>query len=207
MAVSRSRVPMVGWSVLVMAVAAAGCGSASDPPPPRPIVTVAPPAPPHTPRSAPPPSTTPAPVPSAPRLCRAPGTLTELSVTRLDAFPKNQVSFVFPPFVTSSDAAAVAAVARAACALPDFPPGAYSCPLDYGVTYSLVFRSGSVDVGAVTADPTGCPTLTGLGPTRAADPPFWAQLAVALGLPAPREFCDAFCGRLPGAPTQCGPAL
>jgi len=190
---------MWGSSVVGVAVAVlmAGCTSASDPPPPRPIVTTA---------TSPTSSTAPELV-SSPPLCRAPGTLTELSVTRTDAFPQNQVSFVFPSFVTSSDAAAIAGVARAACGLPDFPAGAYSCPLDYGVTYSLVFRSGTIEVGSVTADPTGCPTLTGLGPTRAAGSSFWDHLAVALGLPAPREYCDPFHGRLPTAPIQCGPDL
>jgi hypothetical protein len=91
--------------------------------------------------------------------------------------------------------------------LPDFPSGEYSCPLDDGVTYALDFKRGTVEVGTVTADPTGCPTLTGLGPTRAAGPSFWDQLAVAVGLPAPREYCDPFRGRLPTAPTRCGPAL
>ncbi len=178
-----------------MAVVMAGCTSASDPPPPGPIVTTA---------TAPASTTAPGPTASPP-LCRAPGTVTELSVTRTDAFPQNHVSFVFPPFVTSTDAAAIAAVAEAACGLGDFPPGGYSCPLDYGVSYALVFKRGTVVVGTVTADPTGCPTLTGLGPTRWAASSFWDQLAVALGLPAPREYCDPFSGRLPTAPTQCGP--
>lgn len=195
MVVGRSRVSMWGSSVVLVAVLMAGRTSASDPPPPRPIVTTA---------TAPASSTAP-PLTASPPLCRAAGTLTELSVTRTDAFPQNQISFVFPPFVTSTDVTAIASVARAACGLPDFPAGAYNCPLDYGVTYSLVFKSGTVEVGTVTADPTGCPTLTGLGPTRSADQSFWDQLAVALGLPAPREYCDPFRGRLPTAPTQCGP--
>lgn len=194
----RSGVPIWGSGVMLVAVLAAGCTSASDPPPPRPIVTVA---------TAPTSSTAPRRTPSSLRLCRAPGTLTELSVTRTNPSPQNQISFVFPSFVTSTDAPAIAAVARAACGLPDFPSGDYSCPADDGITYSVVFRSGTTEVGTVTADPTGCPTLTGLGPTRWANPSFWDQLAVALGLPAPKEYCDPFRGRVQNAPTQCGPDL
>lgn len=192
----RSGVPTWGSGVVLVAVLLAGCASASDPPPPRPLVTVA---------TAPASST--APRLTVSPLCRAPGTLTELSVTRTNPSPQNQISFVFPSFVTSTDATAIAGVARAACGLPDFPSGEYSCPADFGITYSLVFRSATAEVGTVTADPTGCPTLTGLGPTRGATPSFWDQLAVALGLPAPKEYCDPFRGRLPTAPTRCGPDL
>ncbi len=199
----RSRVPKWGWTVLATTVGAAGCASASDPPP-RPVATATGPSAPRTRLSTSLTSGT-VPPPSTSRLCAAPGRLIELSITRLAAFPQNQVSFTSPSFAVSTDATAVVDVARAACAQSDFPAGAVNCPLDEGVTYSLVFRSGTVVVGTVTADPTGCSTLMGLGPTRAAEPPFWDELAVALGLPAPREYCDAFRGRLPGAPTQCGP--
>jgi hypothetical protein len=128
-------------------------------------------------------------------------------VTRTDPFPENHITFVFPDHVVSSDATAMAAVAVAACGLPVFPPVAYSCPFDSGVTYALTFLAGGTEVGTLTADPAGCPSLTGLGPARAADPRFWDQLAVALALPAPREYCDPFRGRLPTAPSQCGPLL
>jgi len=140
---------------------------------------------------------------SASGICSAPGTLTGLSVTRTDAFPQNQISFVFPAHVTSTDA--IAGVARAACQLEDFPPGATTCPAALGIRYDVAFRAGNVVFGTVTADPTGCPSLTGLGPPRWAGPSFWDRLAEALGLPAPREYCDPFRGRLPTAPVQCGP--
>ncbi len=140
-------------------------------------------------------------------ICSAAGTLTELSVTRTDAFPQNPVSFDFPAQVTSTNGAAIAGVARAACQLGDFPAGSMSCPADFGIGYALVFTAGRVVFGTITADPTGCPSVTGLGAPRWAAPAFWDQLAVALGLPAPREYCDPFRGRLPTTPTQCGPDL
>jgi len=140
-------------------------------------------------------------------ICSAADTLTGLSVTRTNAFPQNPVSFDFPARVTSTNGAAIAAVARAACRLADFPAGSMSCPADVGISYALVFSAGRVAFGTITADPTGCPNVTGLGAPRWATPAFWDQLAVALGLPAPREYCDPFRGRLPTTPTQCGPDL
>jgi hypothetical protein len=194
--VGRSRLPRYGSGVLLVALLGAGCESASGPSPPTVPVTTG---------ASIPPSTAPTQAASPASICRAPDTLTGLSVTRTDEFPQNEISFVFPDHVTSSDAVAVAAVARAACQLPVLASGEYSCPDDFGVTYALTFSAGSADMGTITADPAGCPSLTGLGPTRAAGPSFWDNLAVALGLPAPREYCDPFRGRLPTAPTQCGP--
>src|SRR5208283_2670126 len=116
------------------------------------------------------------------------------------------ITFTFPDHVTVGHRGAIAAVATSACGLPVFPPGQFNCPADFGVTYALGFIVTDGQVAAtIDADPTGCSTLTGLGPPRSATPAFWAELAVALGLPAPREYCDPFRGRLPGAPTACGP--
>jgi hypothetical protein len=129
-------------------------------------------------------------------------------VTRTDEFPQNQIAFVFPSVVTSSNAAAVANVARIACQLPLVPSGeSRNCPADFGVTYALTFKAVTAEIVTITADPTGCPSITGLGPPRSAGPTFWDQLAAALGLPAPREYCDPFRGRLPTAPAQCGPLV
>ncbi len=153
-----------------------------------------------------PPSPAPTRAASPARICHAPDTLTGLSVTRTDEFPENEISFVLPDHVTSSDAFAVAEVARTACQLPILPSGRF-CPEDFGVTYALTFMAGTTPIETVTGDPAGCPSLMGLGPTRAAGPSLWDELAVALGLPAPREYCDPFRGRLPTAPTQCGPLL
>lgn len=195
--VGRSRRLRWGSGVVLVALLGAGCQSAADPPAPSaPVATGA----------SIPPDTAPTPASSSSELCGAPGSVTELSVTRTDAFPQNQISFVFPDHVTSSDAAAVSDVARAACQLPVEPSGEF-CPADFGISYTLIFMAGTVEVGTITADPTGCPSVTGLGPTRAAGSRFWDQLALALALPAPREYCDPFRGRLPSAPDQCGPPV
>lgn len=195
----RARVPAWGTALVVVATLGAGCGSgAAAPPFPRaPVTTGAPGSP----------TTVPTPTASASGICSAPDTLTALSVTRTDAFPHNHISFVFPVRVASTKAAAIAAVARAACQLEDFPPGAMSCPAALGISYALVFTAGTVVFGTVTTEPTGCPTLTGLGPPRWAGPSFWDRLAAALGLLAPWEYCDPFRGRLPTSPSQCGPKL
>ncbi len=129
-------------------------------------------------------------------------------MTRTDEFPLNQIVFVFPDLVTSSNPAAVSGVARIACQLPDFPSGASrNCPVDLGVTYLLKFKSDTTEIETITADPTGCPSITGLGLPRAAGPTFWDQLAAALALPTPRDYCDPFRGRLPSVPAQCGPPI
>ena len=122
-------------------------------------------------------------------------------------FRKTTSPIVFPAHVISTDAAAIAGVARAACGLAVFPSGTMSCPADLGISFALTFVARTGRVGTVTADPTGCPSVTGLGPSRWADSSFWHQLAVALGLPVPRESCDPFRGRLPSDPTECGPTL
>jgi hypothetical protein len=195
-----------GWAwasgPLVTAVLVAGCGSGPGATPQGVAATTSIPTTTSTvPRAAPPQ------LASATGICSAADTLTELSVTRTDAFPQNQVSFEFPAHVTSTNGAAIAGVASAACRLGDFPAGSMSCPADFGIGYALVFTAGSVVFGTITADPTGCPGVTGLGAARWAAPAFWDQLAVALALPAPREYCDPFRGRLPTTATQCGPDL
>ena len=195
----RSRLQTVGSVVVLVAMLGAGCRSESDPPAQRVPATT---------DASVPSRTAPIQPASSSGICDDPDTLTELMVTRTDEFPRNQIAFVFPDHVTSSDASAVAGVARIACQLPVVPAGeARNCPADFGVTYGLTFTAGTAQVETITADPAGCPSVTGLGPPRGAGPTFWDQLAAALALPAPREYCDPFRGRLPTAPSQCGPLL
>jgi hypothetical protein len=106
--VGHVRVAAVGSGVLVVVALAAGCGSASDPPPPGVSVTT----------HAPGPGAGSRPAASRSGICAAPATLTGLTVTRTDPFPQNHISYGFPAHVSSTDAAAVAAVARAACQQP-----------------------------------------------------------------------------------------
>jgi hypothetical protein len=135
-------------------------------------------------------------------ICGTPGLLTGMSVTRVDLFPQNQITFTFPAYVTSTDGPAIGAVARSACQLPTFPSGPMHCPADFGISYLITFDSGSQFVRAITASPTGCPRVTGLGAPRWDTASFWSRLASALNLPVPREYCDPFRGQLPTAPSN-----
>jgi len=145
------------------------------------------------------------PTPAVAEVCGSPDAMATLSVTRTNPFPQNQITFSTPDHMASDDAPAIAALARTTCALPPFPTGSMSCPADFGISYAITFSTKVERVGTIEAKPTGCPSVTGLGPERQAAPSFWRALATALGLPAPRVYCDPFRGRLPTMPTQCGP--
>jgi hypothetical protein len=129
---------------------------------------------------------------------------TAVTVARRNEFPQNDISFVFPAQVVSTNEPAVAALARTLCALPPFPSGAMYCPADFGVTYLITFWRGTAVVGRVTFDPAGCPRVTGLGPPRQSSASFEDGLAASLDLSTPTEYCDPFRGRLPTAPSSCG---
>ena len=130
---------------------------------------------------------------------------TGLSVDRTAPFPQNGIAYSVPAHVDSTNGPAIAAVARAACSLPRFPAGRYSCPADFGTSYRLTFTSGRDIVGTIEARPAGCARVTGLGAPRQAQSIFWRDLAVALNLPVPRVYCDPFCGQPPMTRTDAGP--
>jgi hypothetical protein len=129
---------------------------------------------------------------------------TAVTVTRSDEFPQNDISFVFPAQVVSTNRPAVTALARTLCALPPFPARAMFCPADFGITYLITFWRGTAVVGRVTFDPAGCPRVTGLGPPRQSSASFEDHLAASLDLSTPTEYCDPFRGRLPSEPSTCG---
>ena len=84
--------------------------------------------------------------------------------------------------VTVGDQAKARSVAEAACALPDMPSGAMSCPADNGLTYRLSFSADGKKLATVTADRTGCEEVRGLGQVRwtARSPGFWRVLDKAV---------------------------
>jgi len=127
------------------------------------------------------------------------GHLDRLEVTRTDTFPQNHFRFAFPVVVTSTDPAAVQAVAQALIALPAMPTGVLHCPADFGIVYHLVFFSGPRRLPPVSVDATGCETVRGLGVTRwvARSPGFWRTLGTALHLTTPDY--ATFRGHWPGA--------
>lgn len=69
-----------------------------------------------------------------------------------------------------------------------FPSGTMHCPMDTGVIYTLIFKSGEKLVLIAQADPTGCKTIklsTGqtLWGVDQEGKPFWILLARLVGLP------------------------
>ena len=123
--------------------------------------------------------------------------LGRLVVSRTDRFPSNQIRFTFPATVVVTDRAAVQAVARALCALPQMPSGTMFCPIDFGIIYHLVFTAGGRSFSVVSIDVGGCETVRGLGATRwlMKSPGFWHMLGMAMGLSKPGY--ATFRGSLP----------
>jgi hypothetical protein len=116
-------------------------------------------------------------------LCQVLPRVDRLIVTR--RAPGNQFTFTFPSVVTVNSASAARAVATAACALPDFPPGVYHCPAEFAVSYHLVFAvEGEKGLGGEAIDvyPTGCEVVKGLNKTRTPTPSFYRLLARTMGL-------------------------
>jgi hypothetical protein len=89
-------------------------------------------------------------------------------------------------------------VARALCALPAMPPGTYSCPNDWAITYQLTFAAKARRFAPVTAEISGCQVVHGLGAVRwtLTSPGFWRTLAQAAGITTTGE--SVFGGTIPG---------
>jgi hypothetical protein len=118
-------------------------------------------------------------------LCQVVPRVDRLIVTR--HVPGNQFVFTFPAVVTVTSSSASQAVAKAACALPDAPKGAQACPVEFAISYHLVFAvRGEKGMGgeAIDVNPTGCQPVTGLGTVREAMSPvaFYQLLGNAMGL-------------------------
>ncbi len=70
-------------------------------------------------------------------------------------------------------------------ALPDLPPGTYSCPIDFGILYNLTFFDGTSTAASATLEPTGCGLVRFSGSDevrRVLDKTYWASLAQQLGI-------------------------
>ena len=127
--------------------------------------------------------------PAGMTVCAHAGDVDRLTIGRVDSFPRNHVYFSFPAQVAVTSAHRSQAVARALCALPAMPAGAFSCPADWGINYRLIFTVGDGKLALVTVDATGCQQVYGLGPVRwtVVSPGFWGILATAAGIgPADR---------------------
>lgn len=121
-----------------------------------------------------------APTPSVPAGSASPSAL---HVLRTSAFPQNHI----PPFErTITDPTKTQALYTALYALPPFPKGTYSCPMDIGLAYQLTFMRGQTVVASATVKPDGCEAVTlPHGDIRwaATQDQFWATFAATLGIP------------------------
>jgi hypothetical protein len=130
-------------------------------------------------------TTSTAPSNQAAYLCQVIPRVDRLIVTR--QAPGNQFRFTFPAVVTVTNAADARAVATSACALPDAPKGVQHCPAAFAISYRLVFwvrgQKGPGD-DLIVVNPTGCPSVTGLGAVRttALGTDFYRVLGKAMGL-------------------------
>lgn len=118
-------------------------------------------------------------------LCHVIPRVDRLIITR--HAPGNQFHFTFPVVVTVTNAAAAREVATSACALPDVPTGVRHCPAGFAVSYHLIFWvQGQKGPGAdlIVVNPTGCQSVTGLGPARTTSfgAGFYQLLGTAMGL-------------------------
>jgi hypothetical protein len=106
-------------------------------------------------------------------------------VTRSPGFPANHTAFSFPARIGLRARSARQAL-RLLCSLPSPPAGLMSCPAESAVDYLFRFSFPSRPPVDVRLDPTGCETVTGLGPVRwiAGVPAFWRAIGRTFGLPA-----------------------
>lgn len=122
--------------------------------------------------------------PAGRNVCAHTRDVDRLTIGRVNFFPQNHEYFTFPAEVTVTGAGRSQAVARALCTLPAMPAGTFSCPMDWGIDYRLVFTAGDSKLAPVTVNATGCQTVNGVGPVRwtALSPVFWSVLATAAGI-------------------------
>ena len=118
-------------------------------------------------------------------LCATTQSVQQLSIRRINSLPQNHEHFTFPAHVNVDDPGTARAVAQAACNLPPMPPGGFSCPADWGITYTLSFVVNGIKDPAVTIEATDCQEVWGLGRPRwvARTPAFWSVLGQAIGIP------------------------
>jgi hypothetical protein len=119
-------------------------------------------------------------------LCADSNVISRLVIVRSRGMNRIQeLHFPFPDQVIVTSPATARAVARAVCALPAMPGGAVNCPaMLLGTSYQLTFTAAGARLPVVTAEATGCQTVTGAGPPRRASaaPGFWRALGNAMGL-------------------------
>ncbi len=144
---------------------------------------------------------------AAAQLCAAPGSVTQVAITRVtpaaQQLPSGPGADAAPsPTALVKGAPQAQQLAKALCALPAMPAARpLHCPDLSTGSYRLVFTADGKALPAVTAQPTGCETIVGAGVTRtAASEPTFSRLLATMGgvLPLPGV------GHLPGVPVSTG---
>lgn len=108
--------------------------------------------------------------------------ITGLQFTSYSEMPENRQFFVVD--VTLTDPGPTRAIYGATVALPDFPPGEYSCPADFGIRDRISFASGQAEVVTATLNPFGCgnATISGSSHVRQTSEAYWNLVAQNLGI-------------------------
>jgi outer membrane murein-binding lipoprotein Lpp len=115
-------------------------------------------------------------------VCAAIARVDRLAISRVNPNPELHPAFPAKFIITARPR--VQAVARALCALPVMPSGAFHCPPDFGMTYRLTFTAGPTAPHPVTVAASGCQEVHRLGQIRwtARTPHFWTTLGAAAGI-------------------------
>ncbi|MGO8876869.1 MAG: hypothetical protein ACLQNG_14030 [Acidimicrobiales bacterium] len=129
-------------------------------------------------------------------LCGSVSSITGAVVHRVVALPQNHPKFSFPAVVRIRSTGAAKRVARTLCALPRFPEGVYSCPVDLGISYNIEFSLAGA-TKTVSVNPWGCETVGGAISPRRATSGMWPVLGSAMGLRHATR--STFAGTIPGS--------
>ena len=121
-------------------------------------------------------------------LCADPAAASRVVISRTAVIRQIQPGKNLPSAqVTIASGARARILATALCALPRMPKGAFNCPAQFFGHDALKFTAGGRQLPTVTVLPTGCQTVTGLGPVRwvAKNPGFWTVLDRAAAAAGP----------------------
>jgi hypothetical protein len=114
-------------------------------------------------------------------VCRDIHTLQRVVITRAPGPMTSYMHEFMPLGLTVSKPPVVRGLAATLCSLPA-PPPMLHCPVDFGLSYRLMFASFRQVYPPVTMDLTGCRTVRGLGHPRwwARAPQAWTAFRHAL---------------------------
>jgi hypothetical protein len=115
------------------------------------------------------------------------GTITSFTFATGSTIPENAPT---PPLnITVTDSTIAQSIYTTTLAEPVFPPGARSCPADFGIEYTLQFLDGASLVATATVSPNGCGEITvSSGDVLAWDDSYFATLAKALSVDEPKIY-------------------